>query len=93
MRRGLETFGVIAIVAVSWFSIARLHAGSATATAQVSIIIPERDAAPEAAAGPAELLPVVVRSQMAAAPGSVFTTTRRDSRGRSTVVHTEIPQI
>ena len=40
MRRGLELLGVLTVLAVSWYSIAQLRAGS-SATAQISIYIPD----------------------------------------------------
>jgi hypothetical protein len=92
MRRGLETLGVVLILAVCWMSIARLSAKSYSASASVSIHIerPEEDTAaapdpgPELAATPAALDPI---------PGMDRTTVTLREGGRETVLHTQTPQI
>ena len=91
MRRGLETLGVIMVVAVSWISISRLQAGSVSATAQVTIIIPEQR---ETAQEPSTGLDLVATMPQAPATATPVRTTMRISRGgRATVLHTQIPQI
>ena len=96
MRRGLESIGVILILAVSWISICRLYAGSASVTAQVSIIIPERPHAAAAMEPNAGAVPSPAPEMLAALPSLPATqeqtiTVRR--QGRLTVLHTAIPEL
>ena len=41
MRRGLETIALMLMLAYSWHALGRVSAGSASATASITIIIPE----------------------------------------------------
>ena len=91
MHRGLETLGAVMVLAVGWMSISRLQAGSTTATAMVSIRIPEQqDSAVEPDAG---LEPLAALPPTPAQDIAHTTTTTVRHGGRNTVLHTQIPEI